>query len=237
MKWPIARHLSSTLLPFVAVVFAAGWVFVVLLVFGISLFKDIRVSGWDMAAAQLARWLLFGIGLHLARKLLQVAVVHGRTRREYAAQAGVFTIALTAVAAACAALGYVLESLVYRAAGWPQALEQPHFDSGTDVPTTFVAYWAMFAVWTAAGMLVGSGFDRLQAGGVFTLLIAFALILPAVVTVGRSGSLPFFRGFDITATASLPVALALCAASWAVGLLLTWGLVRDVPIKAGTAQP
>ncbi|HWO61558.1 MAG TPA: hypothetical protein VNO31_16140 [Umezawaea sp.] len=237
MKWSIARHLSATLLPFVVVVFAIGWVCTTLLVLGISAVKDIRISGWDMTAAQLARWLVFGLGLHLARKLLQVAVVHGRTRREFVAQACAFTVVLTAVAAACTALGYVLESLVYRAAGWPQSLEQPHFDSGTDVPAIFVAYWAVFAVWTAAGMLVVSGFDRLQAGGVVTLLIGFALITPAVITVGRSGSLPFLRGFDLTATATLPLALGLCAASWAVGLALTWGLVRDVPIKAGTAQP
>jgi hypothetical protein len=232
MKWPIARHLSSTLLPFVALVFAAGWVFVVLLVFGISLVKDIRVSGWDMAAAQLARWLMFGLGLHLAKKLLHVSVMHGRTRREHITQASAFTVVLTAVAAACTTLGYVLESLVYRAFGWPQALEQPHFSSGTDVPTIFVAYWAMFAVWTAAGMLVTSGFDRLQAGGVLTLLVGIALVLPAVVTVGRSGSLPFFRGFDLTATASLPLALTLCVASWAIGLLLTRVLVRDIRIGA-----
>jgi hypothetical protein len=234
MKWPIARYLASTLLPFVVVVFAIGWVLVTLLVFGISTFKDIRVSGWDMAAAQLARWFMFGIGLHLARKLLQVAVMHGRTRREYFAQAGAFTAVLTAVAAACAALGYVLESLVYRAVGWPQALEQPHFDSGTDVPAAFISYWAVFAVWTAIGMLVISGFDRLEAGGLVTLAIGFVLVMPAVITVGGSGSLPFFRGFDLTAAAPLPLAVALCAASWAIGLLLTWGLVRDVPIKART---
>lgn len=235
MKWPVARLLSSTLLPFTALVFAAGWVAVLLLVLGISLVKDIGVSGWDMASAQVARWFMFGLGLHLARKLLQVAVVHGRTRREYVAQASAFTVVLTAVAAACVALGYVLESLVYRAAGWRQGLEQPHFDSATDVPAVFLAYWGMFGVWTAVGMLVVSGFDRLQTGGVLTLLLGVALILPAVVTVGRSGSLPFFRDLDLTATASFPLALALCAGSWALSLLLTWGLLRDVPVKAKAA--
>ncbi len=235
MKWPIARLLANTLIPFVVVVFAFGWVFVAVLVFGISAFKDIRVSGWDMAAAQLARWLMFGLGIHLARKLLQVAVMHGRTRREFMAQAGAFTVALTAAAAASAALGYLLESLVYRAMGWQHALEQPHFTTGTDVGAIFVAYWGMFAVWTVAGMFVVAGFDRLQAGGVLTLLIGVVLILPAVVTVGRSGSLPFFRGFDITASASLPLALALCLASWLIGLALTWGLVRDVPIRVRSA--
>jgi hypothetical protein len=234
MKWPIARLLASTVLPFAVLVLAVGWVFTALVVLAVSAFRDVRISGWDVAAPQ-ARWLMFILGLHVARKLLQVAVAHGRTRREFMAQATAFTVVLTAASAALVTLGYALESVVYRIAGWPQTFDERHFATAADVGPIFLGYWAVFAVWIAAAMLVSSGFDRLEAGGFLTLLIGFALAVPTVFTLGASSSLPFLGRLGITAQVPFPLTVTLCAVSWGVGLLLTWGLVRDIPVKSRSA--
>lgn len=234
-KWPIARLLTSSLVTFVAVLTGITWVLVAVLVFVVSITRDIQISGWNVAAAQLARWLMIALGFHLIRHHLALSVSHGRTRREFMGQASVFTLVLAGASAVFITIGFWLESLVYGAMDWPQKVDQPYFTSGTELPSIFVAYWAMFAVWTVIGMLVTSGFDRSHGTGLLTLVLAFGLAVPAVMTVGGAGSLPLLSDLPGLAGTSLVTPVALCVASWAVGLGVTWGLVRDMPLRTRTA--
>ncbi|WNV82021.1 hypothetical protein [Umezawaea sp. Da 62-37] len=230
------KYLNRTLLPFAVLVFAAAAVLVLLLVFGVSTTRDIDVSGWDLAVAQLARWLLFVLGMHMTHRLLVVVIAHGRTRSEFMAQAAAFTVLLSGASALLAAAGYLLEHLLYTAMGWRQTMStQPHFDSGAEFSRIFLAYWAVFAVWTAVGMLVGIGFDRTPVAGAASLLLGLGLVAPTITAIGGSGRLPLLRDIPFPVFDSLPLAVALCAGCWALGLLLTWALVRDTPVGARAA--
>jgi hypothetical protein len=236
MKWPVVRVLLGSLVPFLLVVWAAALVFVAVLVPVVSIWKDITISGWNVASVQLGRWFLFALGYHVVHDVLPTAVAHGRTRREFAAQAALVTLVVSAAAALLVAVGFGLEFLLYRAAGWTQALgEQAAFGSATEFPAIAGAHWAVFAVWMAVGALAAAGFDRLGGGGLLLVPVGLALVVPAGLAVNGSSSLPFLPSFGGWESVPAAVALLLCAASWAVGLALTWSLVRDIPVRARTA--
>jgi hypothetical protein len=232
-KWPIARLPTSSLVPYLVVVAAIAWVFVIVLVFAVSIWQDIKISGWNVATARLARWLVIALGFHLVRHHLALAVSHGRTRREFMGQAAAFTVVLAGAGAVLVALGFALETLVYRVVDWPQKVDQPlllrHRPAGD------------------LRRLLGRvrGVDgRRHAGDQRLRPLArhrpveprtgLGLAVPAVMTVVGAGALPLLNSLP-GAGDSMPLAVLLCCASWVAGLTATWGLVREVPLRTRTA--
>ncbi|WP_199439882.1 hypothetical protein [Umezawaea beigongshangensis] len=233
MKWPVLRVLCRALVSVLVVVWAAALVFVAVLVPVVSIWREVTISGWNVASVQAGRWFLFGLGYYAVHDVLPAVIAHGRTRREFAAQAAVVTLVVSGAAALLVAVGFGLEFLLYRAMDWTQRLgEQGTFSSATDFPAIVWAHWAVFAVWMVVGAMVAAGFDRLGGGGLVVVPVGVALILPPGLAVNGSNSLPFLPTLGSWGSVPTAVVLLLCAVSWAVGLAVTWSLVRDLPVRA-----
>lgn len=233
-RWVLARHRIRDDVLGVAILWAGFLLFVFALIFGVALFNEIQVSGWDIAT-QVPRWFAGALGVYATAVYLPLYVAHGYTRREAARQLAVATPVILGVMAGLVTLGYAVERAVYAVAGWPQELSQSHlFTSATQYHLAFVEFALLFAVWAAAGAMVGAGFYRHPGLG-------FATLLPGLALVGAAESVlspGFFEvvtqlteivgvNADVSVTASAVVALV----ATAVALPVTWLLVRDLPLR------
>jgi hypothetical protein len=192
-------------------------------------------SIWE-GASQLPRWFALAIGIYLTGTYLRLAVAHGLTRREFMIQTSAFIVVYATMFSALLTIGFALERLLYRLGGWPQDLhEASMFDSPTQLGLIFVAFWLVAAVWIAAGTLLAAAFYRNGLLGALTIPMALLLVSSTELAVGFNPT-PFLRnvlGFtDAPAPALLVVAL--CATSFALGLALTWAVVRNTPIRPKT---
>jgi hypothetical protein len=235
--WTIARHRLGVDIPatvFLWVLFAVG---VVVLCGVVALVTTVRISAWEQAA-QIPRWFAGGTGVYLTYFHLPLYVAHGFTRREFATQVPVVIAAFGAVLAALMTIGYVIETFVYRVAGWSQALTRAHlFDSPDQVHVVFAEFWLVFLVWTVGGALLGAGFYR--NGGLGLLLIPVGLLMAGVVEYALGdglGPMPFgflrllLRPLEGIDASSVTGAAAICAGVVAVGAATTWAVIRDVPV-------
>lgn len=230
-NWRIARLLFAAHLPFLVLVWAVVAVAVAAVTAGIALLGTVTGSVWDPASSIL-RWFALGYGTHLTGTLLPTYVAHGQTRRDSMVQITLFVVVATAVFSALMALGYGLEALLYGAMDWPQDLQRL-FTSATQVPLVLITYWGMFGAWTIAGALLAAGFYRSKDVGVVTIPIALVLVIVVGDAVGFP-SLPLVGGIIATADMPLPLTIALCAATFLLGVAVTWGFARDLPLRNRT---
>jgi hypothetical protein len=217
----ITRSLSTTLIPFLVLLGAAALVFALALTFVVSLWADIRISAWNVVAAQIGRWIALWLGVHTIHNVLPVAIAHGRTRREFLGQAVLFWVLASLVMALIARGGFFVETLVYDAMDWTRHV------TGNGA----LEYWQMYAVWTAVGAFVAAGFDRFQAGGVLTIPVGFALIIPAGSAVNGADWLPFVGRLPGQAAAGV----LLCVGAFVVASALAWLIARDMPVRVKAA--
>ncbi|MFJ9625902.1 hypothetical protein [Streptomyces sp. NPDC101181] len=164
------------------------------------------------------------IGAHLTWHSLPLYVSNSITRRAFSRQALVFAVAIAGVTAALFTAGLGLEVMVYTVA------DQPHDWGFGSLPSYLLESWLAHLVWLVGGAFAAACVYRFSARGLLVVPFATLLIFPGDVLLGRGsvalGALPAFAD-------RLPLAWAvlglLCIA--AVGALLTWYLVRDVPIR------
>lgn len=221
-----------------APVLAAGlFLAVLVLVTVVAQFGEVRISGWE-TATQLVRWFLGGVGVYATAVHLPLYVTHGRTRREVATDGGVFLAAYAAIVGVLLAVGFVLESVVYRMAGWTQGLESPHLFTSTDqYHLLVVEYVLMAVVWLAAGAMLGAAFYRSELIGTALIPVALAAVMAVEVATGPGyfGPVPppvvEFLGLDL-GVASAWGAAGVTAVASAVLAAITWVIVRDIPIRA-----
>ena len=218
---------------FAALLWAAFWVVVTLITVVLGLMGRLTHSGWEVAA-QLPRWYALFVGVALIREFMPMYIAHGRTRRRFAVD-GLITVTLFApFLAALVTLSYLLESVLYGLAGWPQALTRLHlFTEPTQLPLVFAEYLIEFAAWIPAGALMGAAFYRFRGNGLVVAIPAGALlIITSYAAMGVQPQVPFlftWLSFDapgtplVTVTGGLGVFLA--------GLLLTWAIIRDIPLR------
>lgn len=232
-SWRIARLLMRTHLPLAVLLWAGFVVAVCVLVAAVAMFRSIEISTWD-AGAPLLRWLAFGHGLYLTGRLLPIYVAHGQTRRAFMTQASAFVAFLTAVMAALITVTYLLERLLYRLLDWPQKInENRFFTDSTELLPIFVSYWMLLLVWSATGAFLAAAFYRLDAGGILALPVGVALVVLVGVAAGFD-NIPFIGRLVRDLDAPLAVTAALGSTTLLTCLLLTWALLRDVPIKNRT---
>lgn len=200
----------------------------------VSVRFDVRISGWDVAA-QVGRWFVGAVGVHLTAVYLPLYVTHGLTRRRVAGDAAIFAALYALIGAMCVAVGYALESFVYRLAGWEHGLDGHLFDSPAQAHLVVAEYGAAFLVYLAAGALLGAGFYRSPALGFALLVPAIAAVVAVEAGIGAGVLLPppllHLAGLAdpgvLGPTAVLGTAVALAALLGG----LTWPIVRDVPIR------
>lgn len=217
----IFRHLTTMLVSYGAIVGAGAFLAVLVAEFVISMFTDIVFSGWMLVTVQIARWFVLWVGVYAIHNVLPIAIAHGRTRREFLGAATGFTVVFALAMALLTWLGFLVEDGVYGLMDWRST---PHGSP--------LAYFLMFVVWCAAGMLVAAAFDRWGYGAVVTLPAALALALVPGVTMPGTGDMPFFR--------NAPTLLndgwhAVSLGAWVVAIAVTWAIARDLPVRSRTA--
>ncbi len=203
----------------------------------VSMFTPVSISAWDLAT-QFVRWYAAGLGVYVTAVYLPIYITHGYTRRAFLQQLPIFVAAATALAAVLVALGYAVEHVVYRVAGWDQQLTSDHLFT---VPTEFglvaLSFGLVILVYVVGGALAGAAFYR-------NFLVGFALIPPlfgaAALTEVFRGGVPVPGSFPSWVIGSIESAPVVATGVLAAGLVvvmgvLLWWLVRDLPIRSKPA--
>ncbi|RAS71355.1 hypothetical protein C8D87_1011656 [Lentzea atacamensis] len=217
----IFRHLTVALVSYGGIVGASVFLAVLAVEFGISLFGDVVFSGWMLVTVQIARWFVLWVGVYTIHNVLPIAIAHGRTRREFLGAATGFTVVFALAMTLLAWLGFLVEDGLYSLMDWRST---PHGSP--------LAYFLMFLVWCAVGMLVTAAFDRWGYGGVFTLPVGLALAVVPGITMPGTGDTPFVR--------NMPHLLgdgwhAVSLGAWVVAMAVTWAIARDLPVRLRTS--
>jgi hypothetical protein len=233
-RWPLFERMLVAQGAFLAMVWAGYLALFVAVTVAIAVFGSVRTSVWEQAS-QLPRWFTLFIGVYLTGTYLRLAVAHGRTRREFMAQASAFLVAYSALFAVLMTLGFVVETAIYRLGGWPQTLNRDHlFTSPGQLGRIFVAFWLVFAVWTVVGAMIAAAFHRNGLLGVLGIAAGLLLIVPTELAVGFN-PVPVVSALVELATVPVAAIVAMCAGSFALALALTWAIVRDTPIRPRSA--
>ncbi|GAA0915071.1 hypothetical protein [Nonomuraea longicatena] len=230
MRFP-SRLLAAT-----TVIFLASWAaFTVVLVavtLAVHFFGDLTHSAWE-AAATVPRWYMVINGAMLIHSFLPLYIAHGQTRRQFGAQAAVAALVFVPLVSVAMTLGYLLESGLYALLDRPQVLRQSHlFTEPSQVHLVLLEYVVEYLACFAAGMFMGAGFYRWSAGGLLTIPFGVGLIVLGLSAAGSDFSLPlssFALGLDLPRGPGFAALTAVVAFS--VGLALTWGVIRDVPLR------
>lgn len=218
---------------FIALITLGAFIVVVALITaGVAVFRGISSSAWDIAM-QLPRWYTLFVGVALIKEFLPTYLAHGQTRREFAAQATLCMAAFTPVFSLLTTLGFLLERGVYELAGWPQIVTKDRlFTAADQYPLIFAQFAMEFGVWMVAGALMAAGIYRSEGGGLVTIPLGIALIIPVELVLNGRVRLPFLSNLlDIRVVPSLGTASGVSAGLVLLGLLLTWGFVRDMPLR------
>jgi hypothetical protein len=217
-----------------------GFLLTVLLLTGIvSTFTEVRISGWEIAT-QVVRWFVAAIGVYVTAVYLPLYVTHGRTRREVARDSAIFLAIYAVLVAVLVTVGFAIERVIYRIAGWSQRLENTHlFDAPDQYHLILFEHVVLLTVWVAAGAMLGAALYRGVGLGLALVPLGLGtVVLTEVVTgPGSFGPLPppllEVTGLQLGAFTPLTAA---ATALLCCGLLaaVTWSIVRDVPIRNQT---
>lgn len=221
-------------------IFAVGlWaVFVVVIagiIVGANYFDTITSSIWDPAATQVVRWYMLFIGFYLSSTLLPVYIAHGKTRRDFAIEASIFTACLSALGAALVIGGYGLEAVLYRIMDWPQEIGGNHWFSSLDqVPLIFAEFWLMFLIWILGGAFIAAAFYRSSIAGVTAILVG--MIVAGMVDIALGGSWgPLGSVIEgIFGSTSMPASpsVVMILGSILIFVGLNWAMIRDIAVKS-----
>lgn len=232
----IARHRIKIDVPGTVVLWIPFVLFVAVLVGLVAYFGEIRTSGWEKAT-QLPRWYAGAIGVYMTALYLPVYIAHGRTRKEFLKQAPLAIVVTTTVLALLMTIGFGIEYVAYRIAGWPQTLSSTHlFESPTEFGLVFLEFWLAFAVWMVAGTFLGASFYRNPGLGFLLLPVALLTVTLVEGSLGGNATVsalpPLLTLFDIIPqSGTVDRALATAAGCAAVGWTITWLVARDLPMK------
>ncbi|MFE3452825.1 hypothetical protein ACFXJ8_28255 [Nonomuraea sp. NPDC059194] len=230
MRFP--RRLLAANMFLAVFVWLAYLVVITLVTVGIAIWGELDQSVWEKAV-QLTRWYALFVGAALVTEFLPLFIAHGQSRRQFGFQAAVTLAIFAPFLSVLLVISFLAESLLYGMAGWTWALGQTHlYTAPTQAPLIFLEYTVMFLAWLVTGAFVSAAFYRWGGGGLLAVPLGIVMILFAQSAIGDKMPLPFitFRlGFDLEQ--SVPLALTVGVATFAVGLGLTWPIIRDVPLK------
>jgi hypothetical protein len=230
--WSIARFPQEGMLIFTALLWLGFFAVVLVITTLFAIFDEVTHSGWELGT-QLPRWFAFGIGIWLTGVYLRVHIAHGETRRGFMRRASVWVIAFAVLLAALTTLGFLLEWIIYRAAGWPQALTRNHlFDTATQVGPILLGYGLGYLVWTVVGALIAAAYRRFSTPGLVAAIPLALLLVGSIEVVTATGYFLPLGIIEFEVAGSVLLALGLGLGGFLVGLATTWALVREMPVSA-----
>lgn len=240
--WIVARHRLAVDIPATLWLWGIYAAIVAAVAVAIANVGGITGSVWE-PASQVARWFAGAIGASLTWSSLPLYVTHGFTRRVLMTQMPVVIVVFAGALAVLMTIGFAVETAVYGALDWPQALSRTHLFGSPDQLTLVLAeFWLSFVVWTVAGALVAAGFYRNTGLGLVLIPVGLVLVTVVEYAVGPGYLVPPVFGVVSRAVArvlvgvapdggSLPTAAATCAGTFALGMALTWAVVHDIPVR------
>jgi hypothetical protein len=201
------------------------------------LVTDVTASAWEMAS-HVPRWFAAGMGVYLSAVYLPLYIAHGQTRRQFAVQAPVFVLVFVIVLALLMTSGYAIERAIYDIAGWPQVLRGTHlFQRPDQYPLVFTEFVLSFVVWTVSGALVGAAFYRNSGLGFLLFPVGLSMAAGIQMVIGFTGVEEGFHALlrIRLEPKPLPMALITAAGCSALGIVLAWAIIRDLPIRSKAA--
>ncbi len=231
------RRLFVELTSFTVFCWAAFSLVMLIIPIGVSFVRPIELSGWGLVQ-QVVNWYVLVIGIHVGWGALEQYVTHGQSRRSFLQSAAVFVVVWPLAIAAMTAVTFFPEALIYRMAGWPQAVREIQlYDSVLNVPMVIIQHWLTLMLWTAGGVALGLGWYRGTLAGSLAILLA--------MTMGGVGNLSMSRVEGMLGVlvreAYLPqepqLWLAVLTHVLCTAVLLGFSYVigRDVPIRQKAA--
>lgn len=194
--------------------------------------NDISVTGsiWGPMSG-VAVWFVGFVTGYFLHYYLPAFIANGRTRRDSAIEAAIFSAVLAAVATVLITIGFVYERVVYAIAGWQRGTPGDLiYDSYNDYGRILLAGITGMLMWAAGGAMIGSSFYRSNERGLISVVIAIA----AVSLVGGSNGVAG-TSFFIAQQLDLPrnLLVTTLAALVAAGVLtaITWWNVRTLPLR------
>jgi hypothetical protein len=184
----------------------------------------VTMSVWQWPAIFWIRDPLTGVGAMLVTVSLTPFLANGVTRREYLAGAGVFGIAVCAIAAVITVVGFAGERLVYILGGFERELVP-------QAPLEFgIVYLLLLAAYLATGTLMGALLGRFSPW-VAPFLITFSVVpmLGGEMLLGT-----WWGGIEKGQLRdSVPLALGgpLVVTLIAIAAAVAFVLVRDIAIR------
>jgi hypothetical protein len=223
-----ARALFRRGLPF----YLIWWTALVVVATGILVararYADVDTSTWQWVGSPPTIMLLV-LGILLPSLFLPRWVSHGITRRAFALAGGIAIAAMAVAGGAMMAAGYAIESAVYQAAGWGQALEDSPLLLGADSHRWYVVlavYTLLFSAYAITGWLIGAGYYRW--GPWRGTLFLIPALLPLVATEMIFDPIqPLMLTLGLPEQAAAFVALTITV----LGAFAGYGVVRNMPLR------
>lgn len=231
------RRVFSEQAIFAAMMWVAIVVGVFVLTFGVSLFRPIVTSGWEITGNVIV-WLSFAIAIYLGWNVLPLHVTHGGTRRGYFVQMAAFVPLYGALLAVLTAAAFLIEAGYYAVLGWQAGTDEiALYASTADLPMVFVQMLLLFVLHLLGGLLIGVAWYRSAWLGSLMIPIGLLGLSFSVISIsGQPGPMRWIEGL-VPVEPSLAWALATHAVLYLIFFGLIWVFVRDIPIrtKSGAA--
>lgn len=216
-----------------ALLAAGSFVFAMVTVFVVSMFVEIRMSAWSVVGS-IAPWYLAVMGGWINYFQVPLFVANGRTRKSGFREWRNTGIALAPIGAVLMAIGFLVEKGIYNLANFTtESDEYNQLHSTGDFFNILFQYLLTFAVWFALGGFIGAALYRAPDWGWVSIPVAIGIASVSGIWNHSGGGF-----FAITRRivpginyASPWLDLALSSVAVAIGVLLAWRLIHDLPLR------
>ncbi|MFC4853741.1 hypothetical protein [Actinophytocola glycyrrhizae] len=232
-RLPLLRVLLTAHVSFGFVLWLPLMLLSALIVTGIGIWGEVDRSIWHYLATQAPRWFALGVGVDAINTYLRLNLAHGRTRRDFLRQLWSYLPGLAVCLAVLVTAGYQLERGAYALLGWDHRLAYPSvFGDTGNVLGILGSFSVVLLLWATAGVLIAAGFTRGRLLGIATVPFGLVLVAPGEVLTGFNGSTLLEL---VTLTSPVLPTVAICLGLAVLACAATWGIVRDIPLRAKVA--
>ncbi len=234
-NWPSPRMMLRDHIAFAGLSTLGLLVTVIAITIGYDLYSDNEVnqSFWNEAVSGIAPWYALGIGIYLMASTFPQYVLYGDTRKRFLQRLALFSIPFCAAITLFMLAGLWVERLVYRVAGWNQAIANDHlYDSATEIPAFLLEHFVILLPWFALGALLGAAYLAREQYLIIAIPAAIAGVAIVNILLGLDNgpSVLVNRWSDLGAqntTLGVAASLIVSVAAFSAVRMIT----RTVPIK------
>lgn len=216
-----------------AILAAGSFVFAMVVVFIVSMFRDIQISAWSVVGS-IAPWYVAVMAGWIVYFQIPLFVSHGRTRKAGFREWVLTGVGFAPLGAALMSVGFLLEGFIYDLAGFTTEAESDRLYSGTsDLPEVFLQYLFTFAAWYALGGFIGGSLYRSVDWGWISIPVSVGIVTLTGSWDHTGGGLfgvlrRIVPGINY---GSLWLDFGLSAVAVAIGVGLAWLIVSELPLR------